>query len=72
MKFASTNRNDLTLYQVFAYLSFFRLEELQTSDFRRLVLSQDSSKMNTFLLFAFDADNLREHLREEWMTVYDY
>lgn len=28
--------------------------------------------MNVFLLFTFDADNLREHLREDWMTVYDY
>lgn len=28
--------------------------------------------MNVFLLFVFNGDSLREHLREPWMTVYDY
>lgn len=28
--------------------------------------------MNTFMLFTFDADKLREHLREPWMTCYDF
>lgn len=28
--------------------------------------------MNVFLLFAFNAEQLREHLREPWMSVYDY
>jgi len=67
-----TNRNDQTLFQIFGYLSFFRLDELQTQDFRKLVFSQEPTKMNTFLLFTFNADLLREHLREQWMTVYDY
>lgn len=41
-------------------------------DYRKLVQSQDAVKMNVFLQFAFNADNLREHLREEWMTLYDF
>lgn len=69
---SSTNRNDAVLYQIFAYLCFFRLEELQVSDFRKIVLSQEATKMHTFLQFAFNADNLRENLREPWMEFYDY
>jgi hypothetical protein len=36
---AQTNRNDNVLYQIFGYLTFFRLEELSLDDYRRLVLS---------------------------------
>ena len=50
----SLNQSDETLYQIFAYLSYLRLDELATDDFRRLVLSQDASKMQTFMKFAFD------------------
>jgi len=28
--------------------------------------------MNVFLLFAFNAELLREHLREKWMEVFDF
>jgi hypothetical protein len=69
---SSTNRNDNVLYQIFGYLTFFRLEELALEDYRRLVLSQDPVKMNTFLQFLFNAEALREHVREEWMNIYDY
>lgn len=69
---SSTNRNDAVLYQIFAYLCFFRLEELQIADFRKIVLSQEATKMHTFLQFAFNPDNLRENLREPWMEHYDY
>lgn len=57
---------------IFAYVSFFRLEELALEDYRRLVLSQDAVKMNVLLQFLFNADGLREHVREEWMAHYDY
>ena len=57
---------------IFGYLTFFRLEELAMEDYRKLVLSQDAVKMNVFLQFAFNCDSLREHVREEWMTLYDY
>jgi hypothetical protein len=60
------------LYQIFGYLTFFRLEELALDDYRRLVLSQDAVKMNVFLQFLFNAESLRENVREEWMGIYDY
>lgn len=69
---SSTNRNDAILFQIFAYLCYFRLDELQISDFRKIVMSQESTKMHTFLQFAFNADNLRENLRHEWIDHYDF
>lgn len=53
-------------------MTFFRLEELSTQDFRKLIVCQEPTKMNVFLLFAFNADKLREHLREPWMEFYDF
>jgi hypothetical protein len=69
---SSTNRNDSTLYLIFGYLTFFRLEELAIEDYRKLVLSQDAVKMNVFLQFVFNTDNLRQYVREEWMALYDF
>ncbi len=34
---SSTERKDEQLYQIFAYLSIFRLEELPIEDFRNIV-----------------------------------
>ena len=68
----NTNRNDATLYQIFAYLSFFRLDELSPADYRKLVVSQEATKMHVFMQFAFNADTLRECLREPWMALYDF
>jgi len=34
-----SSRNDQILYSIFAYLSFFRLEELAIEDYRKLILS---------------------------------
>lgn len=67
-----TNRNDQVLYMIFGYLSFFRLEELSIEDYKKLVLSQDSLKMHSFLQFCFNADTLRENVRDQWMGLYDY
>ena len=69
---SSTNRNDLTLYQIFAYLSLFRLDELAIEDYKRLVLSQDAVKMNVLLQFLFDTESLKKYVREDWMQLYDY
>lgn len=57
---------------IFAYLSFFRLEELAIEDYRKLVMSQDAVKMYTFLSFVFDAEGLKTHMRELWMEYFDY
>lgn len=67
-----TNRNDLTLYHIFAYLSFFRLEEIAIEDYRKLVMSQEPARMHVLLQFIFDAEKLRELLREPWMEIYDF
>ena len=72
MNTVGVNRNDVTMYQVFAYLSFFRLEELAIEDYRKLILSQDAVKMHSFLQFLFNADSLRDNLREQWMEIYSY
>ena len=72
MHSSSTNRNDSALYSIFAYISFFRLDELAIEDYRKLVLSQDAVKMHIFLQFLFNADNLRQNVREPWMELYDY
>jgi len=53
-------------------MTFFRLEELSVQDFRKLIICQEFTKMNVFLLFAFNAEKLREHLRDLWMEFYDY
>ena len=53
-------------------MTFFRLEELALDDYRRLVLSQDAVKMNVFLQFLFNGEGLREHVRDEWMSIYDF
>ena len=68
----STNRNDNILFQIFAYLSFFRLDELSPADYRKLVMSQEAQKMHVFMQFAFNAETLRENLREPWMALYDF
>jgi hypothetical protein len=57
---------------IFAYMSFFRLEELSIDDYKKLVMSQDAVKMHTFLQFVFNADGLRDHVRAAWMDLYDY
>ena len=38
----------------------------------KLVLSQEPIKMHPFLQFIFNAEALREHVREEWIKLYDF
>ena len=37
-----------------------------------VVLSQEPIKMHPFLQFIFNAEALREHVRDEWIKLYDY
>jgi hypothetical protein len=69
---SSTNRNDAVLYKIFAYMTFFRLEELSSQDFRKLIVSQEPTKMNVFLQFAFNAEKLRVHCRDALCDFYDF
>lgn len=39
----------MTLYSIFGYLCFFRLDELAPPDFKKLIQSQEAYKMNTFM-----------------------
>ena len=66
------NRNDIPLYMIFGYLSFFRLDELAFEDYRKLILSQEHTKMHYFLSFVWDPEELRTHVREAWMEEFDY
>lgn len=54
-----TNRNDIILYTIFAYMSFFRLEELAIEDYRKLIMAASAEKMHVFLQFIFNAEELR-------------
>ena len=68
-----TNRNDIILYTIFAYMSFFRLEELAIEDYRKLIMAATAEKMHVFLQFIFNAEELRQNgLRDEWMELYDF
>ena len=69
--YPSLKLNDAPMYSIFAYIVFFRLEEISPQDFKKLVQSQDYFKMHTFFGYIFDADILRKEVREQWMTCYD-
>ena len=69
---SSTERKDETLFHVFAYLTIFRLNELPLDDYKQLVISQDSVKMNEFYTYLFDENVLRNKLRPEWIECYDF
>ena len=69
MRSSQTNRNDGTLYSIFPYLCFFRLNNLPIQDFRKLIQSQEATKVHVFMQFAYNADFLCEHIRERWLAV---
>ena len=50
----------------------FRLEELSLEEYKLLVLSQDFVKMNEFIKFLFDFDNIEKNLRPIWIEILDY
>ncbi len=64
-------RVDMTLYNEFAYLAIFRMEELGFQKFRELALTQEPSKIDTFIDYIYNKDNLWNSLRASWMTVRD-
>lgn len=61
----------MTLYNVFAYLAIFRMEELGFQKFRELALTQEPSKVDTFIDYIYNKDNLWNSLLSSWMTVRD-
>ena len=63
MKSAQTNRKDGTLFSIIGYLTLFRLDDLNPDDYKRIVQSQDTVKMNVFLQFLFNVENLKTNVR---------
>lgn len=69
---SSTSRNDAILYGILAYITLFRLDELSHDDYKRIVTSQDSVKINVFLQFIFNPEQLIKHCRPLWVKEFDY
>lgn len=40
-------------------------------DYKKIIYSQDAVKMHVFLQFIFNAETLRQNVREEWIKLYD-
>lgn len=70
-KAGSVLRADYHLFRIFAYMAAFGLEDVSFSAFSDLVLSQDATKMYHFISYVFDTHNLHNHLKADWMQVYD-
>lgn len=64
-------RSDMTLYTVFAYLAIYRIDELGFAKFKEVACSQEPSKINTFINYLFNKENLWNGLRATWMKVRD-
>lgn len=54
----SVLRSDFTLYMVLAYLLLFRLDEMGFNAFRRLMSSEDPTKMARLLQYVTDWQRL--------------
>ena len=72
MNISSTERKDEFLYQIFLYITLFRLVELPLDEYKQLIVSQDSMKMNEFFKFIFDFENVEKNLRPQWIEILDY
>ncbi|CAI8002518.1 Cilia- and flagella-associated protein 99 [Geodia barretti] len=64
-------RADSCLYNVVCYLLLFRLQEIGPAQWRRLVLSLNTTKMYKFLSLTLSEDNLNGWITSEWYKVYD-
>jgi hypothetical protein len=49
----------------------FRLDEPSHDDYKHLVMSQDPLKMNVFLQFLYNTDELKKNVREKWCQELD-
>ncbi|XP_033632597.1 cilia- and flagella-associated protein 99-like [Asterias rubens] len=64
-------RTDINLYTVLCYLALYRLDELEMTNFRKFVRSQDVNKMFRFLAFFLDESNLKKWIKDEWCKIYE-
>merc|ERR1711871_280634 len=61
---------DAVLYSIIIYIAVLRLSELPMKEFRRLVMSQDATKMNMLLSYLFLEDS-HEELAAAWCVEYE-
>jgi hypothetical protein len=57
------NQNEINMYKIIAYISFFRMDEIRIGDFRQIVLAQDLNKVRNLLKTIFDIEFLNNHVR---------
>ncbi|NXY81410.1 CFA99 protein, partial [Alcedo cyanopectus] len=63
--------SECNLYRVICYLATFQLQELGLQHFSRIVKSLDTTKMQKFLRFFFNALYLNTWIKDEWSHFYD-
>ncbi|CAE7203246.1 CFAP99 [Symbiodinium sp. CCMP2456] len=66
-------RSEQSLYQVLAYLLFFRLDEMGLQDFRQFIFCGYGSPPAIFALmqYALDREELNNWVMQEWLKHYD-
>jgi len=66
-------RSEQSLYQVLAYLLFFRLDEMGLQDFRKFIFCGYGSPPAIFALmqYALDREELNNWVMQEWLKHYD-
>ena len=68
---AKALREDASLYTLFGYLLFLRIDELGWPMFEKFVLSQEAVKMHVFLSYCYSFEMLNKWVKEEWCKVLD-
>lgn len=64
-------RIDRTFYNILAYLTFFRIEELSYSIYEKILSELDPNKIVIFLKYLFNPEVVYEWLYDEFIKLYD-
>tara|TARA_B110000208_G_C11764380_1_gene428076 strand:- start:903 stop:2057 length:1155 start_codon:yes stop_codon:yes gene_type:complete len=68
---ARAARADYTLYMIYSYVLFWRLDELGFAQCESLVDAQEPTKMHVLLCYLFDIEMLNKWVKTEWVKIYD-